>query len=163
MNRFVFVDPQKLKDVEVFRVTSTDPALIDAVQRALNTLPSQLREIIIQKIYLGMSIGQIARLRGVQERQILSDYGEAKRKLRFHLAGFVRERWGINADGICRLCGHPNAALIEKMLQKKRPSESWGSFCKRLSKSLDEKIGPPKVLIAHIKHLNYQNNEAGNG
>jgi hypothetical protein len=160
MNRLVFVDPQQLKDVEVFRVTSADPALIDAVQRALNRLPGHLQEIIIQKIYLGMSIGQIARLSGVQERQILSDYGEAKRQLKCFLTDFVRERWGIESNSNCRWCGHRKVSLVEKMLQRKRESESWGSFGKRLSTALGEKIGPPKTLLAHIRHMNLQQKEA---
>ncbi len=153
MPRIVYVDPAQLEPIEPIEFTPTDPALAEAVRRALGVLPGDLREVIIQREMMGMTIREISSANGLTEKEANSKLYEARRQLRHHLADFVFDRWGIEASGICRLCGHPQQEVINRMLRAKRKSEAWGSFNRRLFRRTGERFSPPRILIAHLKHL----------
>ncbi len=153
MPRIVYVDPSQLEQIEPIEFTPTDPVLARAVRRALGELSGELHEIIIQREVMGMTLGEIASACGLTEKEANSRLYEARRQLRHHLADFVFERWGIEVQGICRICGHPQEEVINRMLCAKRKSETWGSFNKRLYRKTKLRFSPPRILIAHLRHI----------
>jgi hypothetical protein len=161
--RLLITGSRHLEQLEPIEVNQPDPELVRAVNSAMQKLPIRLRYIVIDKFYRGMTISQIAQCHGINRRRAEADIYEAKRLLRYHLADFVRDRWDIKVSGICKLCTYPKSGTIERMLKGKKDSESWGSFGKRLSKVIGERINPPRVLIAHLKHSGNIHKERANG
>lgn len=153
MPRVIFVEPKELEQIEPIGVALPDPTLVAAVDKAINKLPANLRELVIQKVKLGMTARQIAKASNITEKEVVTAYYEAKRQLKIQLADFVFNRWGIKSYGICTICGHPRQDVIDKMLHGKRQSESWGSFNRRLMATIGERFTPPKLLIAHLNHI----------
>ncbi len=153
MIRILFLDPIELEQVEPFNIAPPDPVLVEVVDKAIIKLPDHLRQIMVQKISMGMSAQQIANINGLTKKQVVAALYEAKRLLKMHLSDFVLKRWNIKARGRCRICEHRNRNIIEKMLLEKRRSETWGSFNKRLCERIGERFAPPKILIAHYNHM----------
>jgi hypothetical protein len=148
-----FTGSRYLEEFEPIEISPPDPTLAEEVNRALELLPGQLQQIMVDRVYQGMTISQLAHFYGISEKEAGAALYEAKRQLRAHLADFVYRRWKIRAHGGCRFCGHPKSDIIEKMLEEKSDRESWGMFGRRLSKVLGEKINPPRLLIAHSNHI----------
>lgn len=153
MARIVYVDPAQLEQIEPIEFTPPDPVLGEAVREALRKLPAELREIVIQRELMGLTLKEIESAHNLTARETNSRLYEARRQLRHHLADFVFKRWGIQASGICRICGHPKEEIINRMLRGKRKSEAWGSFNRRLYMRTGERFSPPRILIAHLRHL----------
>jgi hypothetical protein len=153
MTEILFLDPLVLEQLEPLEIAPPDPLLVEAVDRAINQLPDDLRQIMIRTIRMGMSAQQIANISGLTKKQVRAALYEAKRLLKIHLSDFVLMRWNIKACGQCRICDHPQRDIIEKMLREKRRSETWGAFNKRLSRRIGETFSPPMILIAHLNHL----------
>jgi hypothetical protein len=40
-------------------------------------------------------------------------------------------------------------------LKSKPDSETWGEFAKKLKRDIGEKFHPPQILIAHLKHIQF--------
>jgi hypothetical protein len=159
----LIVDPHRLEGLNPIEVSPPDPMLARAVHRALRRLPAQQRQIVKDRFYRGMTISQIADAHGLTEKQAVAALYVAKRRLQALLADFARQRWGAKKSQSCRICTHPKQTLINRLLDEKSNSESWGAFNIRLSKVIGERINPPRLLITHLAHIKNRKKEAGNG
>lgn len=153
MERIVYTGFRNVDHLENPDTKCPDPALVNAVERALAGLSPLERDIIIQRVYNGRPMPDIARQNNISYRQAHSLFYDARRRLRTLLADFVRERWGIETSGICRICFHPEKNKIESLLKSRSSRESWRKFNNRLEKAIGEKINPPIILINHLKHI----------
>jgi hypothetical protein len=153
VQKIVYTGLRVLEHIEHAEPARADPDLVDAVKRALASLSPLERDIVSQIIYDGNSLPEIALQNGLSIGQSRAIFYEAKNRLRALLAGFVKERWGIEISGKCRVCLHPRKNEIDALLKRHSSRESWGNFNRRLEKAIGEKINPPAILINHLKHI----------
>jgi len=131
-----------------------DPELVLNVNKALEYLTPDLREILIMRYYDGATTGEISLAMHKPEKEILSLIYEARRQMKIQLGEFVKKRWGIETGKLCRICVHPGRATIESILIGKRRTESWGKISKKIYEVVGERFHPPQILKAHLKHMN---------
>lgn len=154
MKRIVFTDPEKLEILNSRTSIEADPELVAEVNRALERLEPPLKELLKMWYYDGARIKDIARQFNKSEREISGLLYEAKRQLKILLADFVKKRWGVDTEGICRICAHPRRTAIDEILSGRGRYESWRSINDKLSEAVGERFQPPQILKAHIKHMN---------
>lgn len=160
MSRIIFMDLNLLEGLENQLPPKPDPELESEVREALELLEPKLRQIIIMRYYEGLSEREAAEKLGRPEAEIVGMIYEAKRQLRIHLAEFVEKRWGLQIDGICKICAHPERAAIEDILKSKSRNESWKRITEKVFRATGERFYPPQVLKAHLKHM--RNTKEGN-
>ncbi len=159
MARIDYVEPEVLQSLISLETAPVDPRLKAEVEKALAQLPEHLQELVIARIYQGKTLNQIMRLNNLPRELVISELKEAMRQLRLLLADFVRNRWNIEIGPICRICVHPQRENINRMLRNKPDSQSWGLFGKHLRREIGENIGPPRVFITHLNHIERSRND----
>ena len=106
------------------------------------------------RFYDGATIPELARSLQKTEKEISGALYEAGRQMKILLAGYVTKKWGLEIEGICRICVHPMKAVIEKILKNKGRNESWKNVTDRIREATGERFHPPQILKAHLKHMN---------
>lgn len=154
MHRIIYLDPEIIQHLRAFTPQSSDPELIKTVDKALERLESDLRQIIHERYFEGLSVPQIAERNDISEKEAVKRIYEAKRQLKMMLAEFVRKRWGLQVKGVCRICTHEQKETIDTILQNIKGGESWRRICRKIEKAIGERIHPPQILKAHLKHMN---------
>lgn len=153
MNRIIYVDPEIIDILTIGPSPSPDPELVAAVGSALKKLEPKLSEIIHERVYEGRKISEIAVNLNKSEKDITALLYEAKRQLKILLADFVKQRWGIETKGNCRICNHDSREKIEKILITKKENDSWRQSTAKIQKAVGERFHPPQILKAHLKHM----------
>lgn len=134
-------------------LSTPDPDLVRTVRKAVERLAEPWRAIIEERYFEGLTFPQIARRHKMSMTAVAAAYYEATRQLREQLAAFAAKRWNLKVGGLCRVCRHKDRDVIESMLTRKSPDETWSAFGNRLYQAIGERIGPPIVLICHQKHM----------
>lgn len=163
MDRIEYVEPEVLQALMPLEPIPADTLLIEEVEKALTQLPLEMQELVVQRIYQGKTINQIAQVFGITRESVILELNDALHRLRLLLSDYVQKRWNIQIASGCSLCIHPQNEIINRMLENKPDSESWGTFGKRLSIEIGEKIGPPRILITHLNHIKRSTNGAFGG
>lgn len=153
MHRIVFLDPETIENLRAISPADPDPELVMTVNEALLTLSPELRRLIRERYFESLTIGEISDRNHLPERETIRKIYEAKRQLKMVLASFVKKRWGIEAMGVCRICTHPEREKIEAVLRARKVTESWGSTCRKVQNMLQQRMQPPQILKAHMKHM----------
>ncbi len=151
-------DPQVIDTIEIEQSKLTDPVLVDTVSNAMNRLDPGSQQLIYEIFYQGHSLSGIASRDGIPLNELNRRFYEIKRQLKMILGDFVKNRWGLNVTGTCRICSHPRKEAIDRVILAKNDSESWGQICKNLESITGEKFYPPQILKAHLKHISSVNN-----
>lgn len=102
---------------------------------------------------------QIAERNDISEKEVVKRIYEAKRQLKMMLAEFVRKRWGLQIKGVCRICTHPQKETIDTILRNIDDGESWRKICREVENAIGDRIYPPQILKAHMKHMNGGNKQ----
>jgi hypothetical protein len=153
LHRITFLDPMMIQNLKAVSGSEPDPELVEAVDKALLRLDPDLRRLIRERYFEGLTVGEISERNNLPEPQAIAGIYEAKRRLKVLLADFVRKRWGIEVTGVCSICSHPRKEEIENALRARKSTESWGSTCRKIEQLIEERIQPPQVLKAHIRHM----------
>ncbi len=153
MRKTLFFENDCILDIIAPPATPADPAIEKAVQRALKKLEPDIREIVRQYYFDGLSYAQIAKRQHILRGEARVVIINAKKQLKILLAEFVRTRWNVNVHPTCRICNHPERRIIEYYLAQKSDDESWGEVGNRLMVELGERFHPPQILIAHLEHI----------
>ena len=155
MHRMIYMDLNLLESVATMAAPNPDPdpRLVLEVDRAFTKLQPRLRDTLKPRYYNGETIREIASGLGISENEVRRLIYEAKRRLRLHLAEFVRDRWGIENGNTCRICIHPQRERIETILRAKKPEDSWKSITDKVCKLTGERFQPPQILKAHFAHI----------
>lgn len=153
MPEIIYLDPVFLQNLPAFRSSPTDPDIIEAVSEALKTLDPETERLIRERFFEGLSLNEIANRNNIDVREVVRSLYEGNRQLKILLSDFVKRKWGIKPNGICRICGHPKRTEIEGILNKRDNSRSWGQVCRAVEKATGERFQPPQILKAHIKHM----------
>ena len=156
MKRLAYVGLVAVDVLESVQLSAPNPQVDTEVRRALQKLRPDLRSLISNYFFDGISISSIAAEEGISEKEIRLRLQLAKRQLRYMLCNFVKTRWGIKAARKCQICLHPNRKDIDRLLLAKPENETWGAFGRRLAASTGQHFHPPQVLIAHLKHINVE-------
>jgi hypothetical protein len=159
LGRIIYIDPEIIANVKNIVPRPPDPAIVEAVNDAMESLDPHLRQIVFERYFEGLSIPEISARNGVEEKEVSRSLYKARRKLRTLLAAFVRDRWKIETKGICRICSHPQKRQIENILRKIDSSESWGEICGRIKAEIGEYFHPPQILKAHLIHMKESDRE----
>jgi hypothetical protein len=125
----------------------------EAVDAALAKLSPDMKMLVLDRFYRGLSVARIASENGMTVNSASASLHDALRLLRLVLMDFAARRWDISRITTCRICRHPRKETIESLLRTRRKSQSWGAFCKRLERAIGERIQPPQILIAHLRHM----------
>ncbi len=153
MNRIIYVDPEIIDILKIAPSPNPDPELAAAVGSALKKLEPELTEIIRERVYEGRKISEIALNLNKSEKDIIALLYEAKRQLKILLADFVKQRWGIETKGNCRICAHASREIIENILTIKKENDSWRQITAKIQEATGERFHPPQILKAHLKHI----------
>ena len=153
MHRMIFLDPDIIQNLRPHSSTDPDPELVEAVNQALLHLAPGHRRLIRERYFEGLTVREICERNHLPEAEVIAGIYEAKRQLKMLLGEFAGKRWGIEVKGACRICVHPRKEKIEAILRSRKKTESWGSTCRRVERLLGERIQPPQVLKAHIRHM----------
>ncbi len=68
-----------------------DPEELDSVRKAVDSLPEDQREVVVLKIFEGMTFEEISQLMRISQNTAASRYRYAIEKLREHMKGFGYE------------------------------------------------------------------------
>lgn len=158
MHRIIYLDPEIIEHLNAFASRPPDPELIETVNEALERLESDLRQIVHERYFEGLTVPQIAERNEITEKEVIKRIYEAKRQLKMMLAEFVRRRWGLQIEGVCKICRHPQREMIDSILRNKNDGDSWRRICKKIEEDVGDRIHPPQILKAHIKHMNRKYN-----
>lgn len=154
LNRTIYVDLNLLNEMEIKTPPEPDPELTARVRDALKQLEPFLEQVMRMRFYEGATVAEIAQSLRKSEKEISGALYEAGRQMKIFLAGYVAERWGIEVDGLCKICIHPKRVAIEKILKNKGKNETWRNITENIREATGEKFHPPQVLKAHLKHMN---------
>ena len=154
MDRIKYVDLNLLDQLEIRIPPEPDPEWTARVRDALQQLEPFLEQVMRMRFYDGATIPELARSLQKTEKEISGALYEAGRQMKILLAGYVTKKWGLEIEGICRICVHPMKAVIEKILKNKGRNESWKNVTDRIREATGERFHPPQILKAHLKHMN---------
>lgn len=154
MHRIVFLEPELIQNLKNDPRSDPDPELVKAVDEALLSLDPDLCRLVHERYFEGLTVREISERNHIPESEAIAGIYQAKRRLKMLLAEFVKKRWKIKVDGVCRICVHPQKEKIETILHSRKKTESWAVTCRRVEYLLGERIQPPQVLKAHMKHMN---------
>lgn len=153
MPEIIYLDPEFLQNLPAIRSRPTDPDIIKAVTEALKRLKPETERLVRERFFEGLSLAEIADRNNIDVREVVRSLYEGKRQLKILLSDFVKRKWEITPDGLCRVCGHPKRTEIEEILIKRDSSQSWGKICRMVEKATGTRLQPPQILKAHIKHM----------
>lgn len=154
--KIVYLDPALLCNEDSVETARPNPEVVLAVRRAIKRLTATQREIAEARFIQCLTFEQIASQLGLTKRAVRSEYSAAMQALKLQLAPFVRKRWHIEVNSLCRVCSHSKRGEIERMLRTKGGDETWGAFGRRLERVIGVRICPPRLLIIHLKHMGDQ-------
>jgi len=128
--------------------------IIEEVNRAISKLPKSDREFVQLYWFEGRSVDELASIFGKRRHNIESLNKRILRKLKYHLAGYVRERFGIDVDSgeDCIICNHPQREEIDKLLLAKKESETFRPIYRKLRERFGIVVSTPQILIGHMKY-----------
>ena len=126
------------------------------VRKAVARLPYHQREFIECFYFMGETYEQIEKRLGKERYKLERIHHQALERLRFLLADFVEAHFGIKVERAnrCPICSHPEREKIERILERKRPEESWRPAMKILRTEFELKLSTVQTVIAHLrKHM----------
>jgi len=128
--------------------------IITAVRLALKKMSNNEREFIERYYFKGESYVKIGQaLRWIPYR-VEALHRRAVKKLRKHLAPFVKREFGIEIDTNyeCPICNSPLKDEINRLFKAKKPEETWKKIIKILKEKYKITIKTPQILIGHQKY-----------
>ncbi len=128
--------------------------LREIVKQAVESLDEQERFLVFRYYYLGQSFGEMSLLSGRALYRLAALHRRALRKLRRHLAGFVKARYDLTSQihCTCPVCQSPHRKEIEAILRSRDRRRSWKPVLELLNERFDLTISTPQVLIGHEKY-----------
>jgi len=138
--------------------------IIAEVRKAVESLPSAEREFIELYWFEGRSLTELSELYGKRPHKLDSLNKRILLKLRRKLAPYVEAKFGIGDDSSasCVLCSSPFRDEIDKLLETKKPEETFRRINRILRSEYGLRITTPQILIGHIKyHTRKEASDAG--
>lgn len=128
--------------------------IISEVTQAVSRLTEREQEFVKLYWYEGKSLSEMAESFGKSPHNIESMNRRILRKLKNELAGFVKERFGIDveSDRKCPICSHPERAAIERILRAKTERETLRPIYRKLRETFGVEVSTPQILIGHMKY-----------
>jgi hypothetical protein len=155
----IYVDHQTLT-----RLAGTTPGnneesedyldFLSRVRKEVESLDHNHRRVITMYYFECLDIKQIALSMKLPPDDIRSLLRESLLMLKSNLADIVAKRWPKRFSKIkrCKICGHPQRSLIEKIVRERLPSDSWGKTNRLIKKQVGCCFNPPTVIINHMKY-----------
>ncbi|RKX20003.1 MAG: hypothetical protein DRP51_06445 [Candidatus Zixiibacteriota bacterium] len=135
-------------------IIKPDEKVISAVRTAIKKLTEQERNFIENYYFQGKTYREIARILNRRISRIEGLHRRSLAKLRKYLAGFVKERFGIDAEigRECIICASPYKEKIDRLIKSKSRQETWKRIIEILWNKYQIRIKTPQVLIGHQKY-----------
>ena len=131
-----------------------DNSINEAVRAALDRLDEEEKEFITRFYFMGEPYGEIAASSGRKPSRLEAMHKRAVKKLRKHLAEFVKDRFGIKKrDKIdCPICNSKYRAVIDKLIAGRDKTKTWKVVMDRINDEYGLKFRSPQLLIGHEKY-----------
>jgi len=130
--------------------------VINAVRKALDKLSVVEREFVDRYYFRGKSYIQVALAMSKSSDGIENLHRRVIIKLRKHLAGFVKEEFGIGTDieisPNCVICKSAFRNEIDLLIKNKKKEETWKKIIRKLKIDYNIIIKSPQILIGHQKY-----------
>ncbi len=128
--------------------------IIKAVRLALGKMSKNEREFIERYYFEGESYIKIGQALRWMPYRIEALHRRAVKKLRKHLAFFVKKEFGIEIEieYECPICNSPSKGEINELIKVKKPEETWKKIIKTLKEKYGITIKTPQILIGHQKY-----------
>lgn len=130
-------------------------ALVERVVRsALETLPDEERELVERVHFMGESIPSIAKRSGHRVHKLEAMHRRAIMRLKKALSGFAASKLSIVSGRfpLCPLCNSRWRSEIDRVIDRKRPEDTWRKVIKVIDEHFSIKIRTPQTLIGHQKY-----------
>jgi hypothetical protein len=157
--RQIYVDHQTLTRLAGAVPAGSNPdddtrEFLDRVRKEVESLMPDHRRVITMYYFECLEIGQIADEISLPPDNIRRLIHEGLMILKNRLADIVYQRWPRRLKKIskCKICSHPDRALIEKIVKARKPSDSWGKTNRQIKQKLGCSFNPPAVIISHMKY-----------
>jgi hypothetical protein len=132
--------------------------VIRAVNESLNILKEDEAGFIRCYYFQGMGYREISELTGRDIYRLESVHKRALRKLRNVLPVLIDSDDRDNTAGSktdCPLCCHKEKDRINRLIENKKPDETWKQVMKILQEKFGIRVSTPQILIGHQKyHMN---------
>lgn len=131
----------------------TDDAIAETVRRAIMQLPELEQQIVIDYYILCYPRRVVARRRGLSAQDVDLHRAHAERRLRGMLAGFVKQRFGVDPpdDSICPYCRAAAREAIARELSLGGCGEAWSTLRRRLNEQFGLDVRRVQPLITHCR------------
>lgn len=130
--------------------------LKEAVSGALKKLSDEEREFIIRFYYMGESYVVLSEKTNRPLHKLAALNKKATRKLKKHLAVFVKQRFGIteNLNKSCPICQSAYREEINRLIAGRDKTKTWRPLLKILREKYQLKIKTVQTVIGHEKYHN---------
>lgn len=148
-------DPgQKRIILDTDNIIIPNERITKAIRSALGKMSNVEREFIERYYFKGESYLKIGQVLRWMPYRVEALHRRAVKKLRKHLAPFVKREFGIDIDirNECPLCKSPSKDEINRLIKDKKPQETWKKIIKTLKEKYGIKIKTPQILIGHQKY-----------
>lgn len=149
------MDPQNADFTEPNRYpVRPNRKIIEAVQQALKKLSPRERNIVEKYYFEGESKAALSMTLGIEPERLEYIFRKAINKLRNHLAGFVKNQFGVETglEPACRLCESVFRQQIDKLILARKKEETWKKTIAILKNEFFIEITTPQIIISHLKY-----------
>ena len=123
------------------------------VREAIAKLPKSEQHVLIRRYFDGATFTTIAEERGKSTAAIQYLHRHSLRTLKKLLAGFVRERYGIELkQRNCCLCKSSRREEIDSLILAKKPEQPYRVLFAKLKSDYGIRVSSYQTLVGHIKY-----------
>lgn len=128
--------------------------LISAVQKALNNLSEDERELMIRFYFMGESYVEISEMSNRAVYKLVAFHSRTLRKLKKSLALFAKETYQIETEPeiSCPICESSFTNEINRLILKRDRKRTWKPVLDKIKKYYGIVIHTPQILIGHEKY-----------
>jgi hypothetical protein len=130
-----------------------DDAVTETVRRAIRQLPELEQRVVLDYYIFCYPRRVIARHCGLSAQDVDLHRAHAERRLRGILAGFVKQRFGVDPpeDSVCPYCRVAAREALARELSTRSRDEAWSTLRRRLNGQFGLDVRRVQPLITHCR------------
>ena len=132
-----------------------DSEVREEVNKALNQLSGEEKELIVRYHFMGESFQQIAQRTGRAPHKLTARHGKILLKLKDMLAEYVERKYKIvsqNSFPGCPICESDKKEELDDLIAKRNKKKSWRPIMAVLKNKYGLTIRYPQILKSHEKY-----------
>jgi hypothetical protein len=155
----IYVDHQTLSEIAGYAPNEVAESagyhdFLESVRQEVSGLSDNHRQVIIMYYFESREITAIAIELHLNENDVRKLLREGLGQLKHRLTDLVQKRWPDRFAALkpCPICSHPRRRQIDKLLEARKPTDSWGKVNRAVRQKFGCTFNPPSVIINHLKY-----------